>query len=291
MSKPKDFKILRGVLEKYRGEGGDVVIPDGVTSIGDDAFSSCYNLISIVIPDSVTSIGDNTFSYCSKLTSIVIPDSVTSIGAGAFSYCSSLTSIVIPDSVTTLAGDLSMSRFFGVFMCCSMLKSVTLPSKITFLSGKMFEDCTNLEDIVIPNTVTQIYNDAFLGCKSLKTLTIPSAVNKIGMYTFAGCDNLRLICEGNTINQLSTEWKLSAAVDYLIDSQIRPENASAAYDKVISRTKALFDYVGAADNVAALKGYADIYGITPKNLIVVTEAAKKAKAEGILTVNGYFSIC
>ena len=78
------------------------VIPNSVTSIGDNAFYGCSSLVEVVIPNSVTDIGDRAFSSCTSLSSIVIPDSVTSIGGGAFLDCSSLVSIVIPDSVTSI---------------------------------------------------------------------------------------------------------------------------------------------------------------------------------------------
>ncbi len=87
-----DFQIdEEGCLTKYSGPGGDVVIPDGVTSIGGSAFSECSSLTSITLPDGVTSIGNSAFYGCSSLTSITIPDSVTSIGWGAFNDCESLT--------------------------------------------------------------------------------------------------------------------------------------------------------------------------------------------------------
>ena len=70
-----------------------VVIPDSVTSIGDQAFYDCSSLESIVIPDSVTSIGSTAFDGCSNLESVVIPDSVTSIGDEAFDNSSSLTDV------------------------------------------------------------------------------------------------------------------------------------------------------------------------------------------------------
>ena len=70
-----------------------IVIPDGVTSIGDNAFYNCSSLTSVTIGDGVTSISYQAFIGCSSLTSITIPDSVTSISNSAFSGCSSLTDI------------------------------------------------------------------------------------------------------------------------------------------------------------------------------------------------------
>ena len=94
----------------------DLIIPDCITSINEDAFSGCFSLRSVTIPDSVTSIGYRAFYRCSRLTSITIPDSVTSIGEEAFSYCSRLTSITIPDSVTSIGEE--------AFYRCSSLTDV-----------------------------------------------------------------------------------------------------------------------------------------------------------------------
>ena len=74
---------------------GDLVIPDGVTSIGNSIFRNCSGLTSVTIGDGVTSIGNYAFGYCSSLTSITIPVGVTSIGDWAFYVCSKLKSIII----------------------------------------------------------------------------------------------------------------------------------------------------------------------------------------------------
>ncbi len=98
MSNAGDFIIEGGVLKEYKGKGGDVVIPKGVTSIDEFAFSDCMKLTSITIPEGVTSIGACAFNCCSSLTSITIPESVTSIDDNAFWECSNLKQISILNS-------------------------------------------------------------------------------------------------------------------------------------------------------------------------------------------------
>ena len=95
-----------------------VSLPDGLTSIGNNAFYGCTSLTSVTIPDSVTSIGNYAFSGCTSLSSVTIPDSVTSIGYYAFSGCTSLTSVTIPDSVTSIGYD----AFYG----CTSLTAINV---------------------------------------------------------------------------------------------------------------------------------------------------------------------
>ena len=83
----EDFVIEDGVLVSYRGAGGDVVIPEGVTCISYDVFKNCTSLTSVSIPDTVTEINNYAFAGCSNLTSIVIPSSVTHLGLSVFRDC------------------------------------------------------------------------------------------------------------------------------------------------------------------------------------------------------------
>ncbi|MBP3367590.1 MAG: leucine-rich repeat domain-containing protein [Treponema sp.] len=91
------LEIDDGVLKSCRYVKGDVIIPDGVTEIGKNAFYSCYGLTSITIPNSVTAIGRWTFSHCSNLTNITISGSVTKIGEEVFRSCEKLKTIYVAD--------------------------------------------------------------------------------------------------------------------------------------------------------------------------------------------------
>ncbi len=155
-----DFEIdENGVLKKYYGDGGDVVIPEGVTEIGDSAFQndecigSLDGLTSVTIPEGVTTIGNSAFYWCGGLTSITIPEGVTTIGNFAFYGCRGLTSITIPEGVTTIKK--------GTFEYCSGLTSVIIPEGVTEIEASAFRDCSKLTNVIIPKGVTEIGEAAF----------------------------------------------------------------------------------------------------------------------------------
>lgn len=118
---------------------GAVIIQNGVTSIGVQAFYESKSLTSVNIPSSVTSIGDLAFCGCESLTNVVIPTGVTSIGSSAFQGCTSLTNVSIPDSVTSIGN--------YAFSGCTSLTSINYTgtkddwnSKITRFGSSWKED-------------------------------------------------------------------------------------------------------------------------------------------------------
>ena len=193
----------------------EIVIPNTVTSIGEEAFQCCgmnvislpnslkkigdrsfayTNLISINIPKSVKTIGVQAFEYSKKLTSVTIPNNVTAIGDEAFMFCTSLTSVNIPLSINKIG--------YQTFRNCNKLTSITIPNSVTYIEWNAFKDCNGLSSVTIPNSVTTIGWNAFEGCSSLTSVTIPNSVTTIGQYAFSGCSSLTSITIGSGVTNI-----------------------------------------------------------------------------------------
>jgi hypothetical protein len=223
------FVIVRQCVYAYYGDESIVHIPDGVTSIGESAFSWCTSLTSVVIPEGVTSIGKSAFGYCKSLTSVVIPESVTSIGREAFQKCESLTSVVIPESVTSIGGlaFYGCSSLTGVvlpegvtsigvwaFHGCSSLTSVVIPEGVTCIERGAFEGCTSLTSVVLPESVTSVEEEAFFKCSELKTVDFMGAIPTLGSRVFQDCTQLVLKPEIYfTEQKLEVEWAVGIPCD------------------------------------------------------------------------------
>lgn len=144
----------------------DLVVPDGVTSIGTYAFYGCMSLTSVTIDGAVTSIGKYAFAKCTEVTSVTIDAPITSIGSYAFFECTGLTSVTIGDGVTEL-GD-------GAFEKCSGMTTVTIGSGLKTLSSS-FWYCTGLTSITCKATTPPDcgYSDPFSGVDRSIPLYVP----------------------------------------------------------------------------------------------------------------------
>lgn len=168
-----DFVIEDGLLVKYNGPGGDVTIPNGVSAIGENAFSDCTMLTSIAIPEGVTEIKNWAFAYCDSLIGVVIPESVELVGNGAFKGCKSLTSVIIPEGVTRI------DRW--AFNGCASLEEITLPVGITTLEQGQFQACTSLTRVHILGDISDFdATNVFAFCESLNGVYITGSG---GAYT------------------------------------------------------------------------------------------------------------
>lgn len=172
----------------------NIVIPNSVMTIGERAFYDCDELVNVKIPDSVTTIGAYAFGACDVLTNITISDSITTIENGTFYLCKALTNITIPSGVTTIEK--------GAFEECEMLTNITIPNSVTIIGEKAFSECKALNSVSLPNSVTTIEERAFEYCNALTNITIPNGVVAIEKEVFRGCDTLTNIAIPNSVTTI-----------------------------------------------------------------------------------------
>ena len=204
----------------------NVIIPEGVTSIGEWAFYNCDSLESVVISEGVTTIGSEAFRSCSSLKSATIPATLNSIGSYAFSGCNiseftisedntsfiyidgviynkEVTKIVaVLDSVTELVIPNTVTDISSAFSGNTNITKVTFEpgSVLKSIGSSAFSSCSSLKRVVIPEGVTTIGSSAFNSCSSLESVVISSSVTAIGSYAFSHCSSLKsvVIPEGVT---------------------------------------------------------------------------------------------
>lgn len=181
-----DFVIdEEGVLSRYRGFEKNVVIPNGVKIIGQEAFAGDEIMESVSIPDSVTYIGFGAFSGCTKLKEITIPNSVTDTNQNVLSGCTSLTKVQFSNQLKSVN--------WGFCMDCHSLKIIEIPNTIESIDTHAFLRCDSIETVVIPNSIKYIGYGAFSQCNSLKKIIIPNSVQTIDENAFSSCHNLEEI--------------------------------------------------------------------------------------------------
>lgn len=169
-----------------------IVIENGVTSIGSNAFYQCSDMqatLDLSDAKALTSIGNNAFYGCKKLTgSLEIPDSVTEIGAEAFLDCNNLSgNFELPEGLQSVGND-------AFYNCYNLTGGLKLPDTVTSIGTGAFYNCANLDGyLVLSSSLTKIPKIAFNNCVNLKVedkLVIPSSVTVIEDAAFARCSSL-----------------------------------------------------------------------------------------------------
>lgn len=184
-----DFDIKNGELMRYSGLSVEVIIPEGVTKIGEAAFKKSKNCEKVVIPDTVTEIGKEAFASC-PATDIIIPPNVKVIKSFTF-YLSAVKNVVIPEGVEEIE-----DNAFGE---CYSLESVSIPSSCKKVGEAAFKGCTSLNEVSLEEGVESLADYCFNGCTQLKKIIIPEGCCELGNFCFEGCKELSEVYIPDTI--------------------------------------------------------------------------------------------
>ena len=182
-----------------------LVVEDGITSIGNDAFSDCESLVSAELAEGITSIGDGAFTGCYDLEKINIPNSVTSIGYDAFDSCWTLPSLELPSGLSKLE---SSAVSFTAF------KELTVPHGVKVVDSYLATYNDNLTTVTLEEGVEEIWHRAFWGCEKLNNITIPRSVKKIEEEAFLECTSLKSVTISKNCNVASNAFPSTVQINY-----------------------------------------------------------------------------
>lgn len=177
---------------------GDVTIPKtvsngvetfSVTGIGESAFKSCGELVSVTMPEGLTSIGNEAF-YQSSIKTVSLPSTLSSMGSSAFRECRNLTGIVLPDALKEIKE--------YAFYECNNLRTLMLGNATTGIEQYAFYK-TGIQQLAFPSTMKDVAHDAFASCQSLQSLNLNDAAVFLAGRSFDNCTSLVSIDLGNKV--------------------------------------------------------------------------------------------
>lgn len=211
-SRMKDYKIgEKRPWESYINSIKTIRINEGVTYIGQNAFSGCTSLSAVNINGkTLEGIGSRAFYECRNLNSIETPASLKSIGYYAFFDCTSL------KSVTFCSNQLKELKNYA-FGNCSSLTNLRLAEGLVKIGDYCFSACNNLKQVSFPSTLEQIGNCAFSECKVLQKADFEDTkLKSIGIYAFNGCISLKYcIIPKSTTSIGDYAFQGSPSIEYL----------------------------------------------------------------------------
>ncbi len=212
-----------------------VSVPEGLTSVGKNAFHGCSGLESISLGDNVEAMGENAFLDCpllktagptgggydiefawrrtvpdnafngaNCLESVTLPGSLLKLGDRAFYGCSRLEDLKIPDGLeiigsNVITGCAALDSLGGPGSGCRL----EIPWTDSFLRA-FLRNNRNLKNVVLPESLTEIGNSLFYGCSGLSSYTIPRQITKICDYAFYGCSGLTQLTIPDSVTSIGS---------------------------------------------------------------------------------------
>lgn len=175
-----------------------IYLHDGITSIGQGAFSFCPSLDHITIPKGVTVLSKDLFASCHGLREVYLHDGITAINEGVFYYCTSLTYCTFPDRGENILPAALTEIGTNCFMNTALKQINMKETQIKNIPDWAFNSCENLKEIKFPDGLETIGNNTFSGCP-FTSITLPASLTEIQGFAFLSCDNLRFVtCKATT---------------------------------------------------------------------------------------------
>ena len=180
-----------------------------VSQISEAMFCECSSLYEILLPNTITSIGNEAFEACKKLTSVDLSKTKTAtIGVKGFAYCDNLSKIQFPTTLTLIDD--------GAFIEDKNLRSVQNLEKtvVTKIGYGVFESCSNLSSVKLPQTLSTLGESAFKGCSNLTAVSgfENTAVKILEARTFANCSSLSTLSLARGLTEIRTEALIGCSI-------------------------------------------------------------------------------
>lgn len=167
-------------------------------SIGAYAFAGCAALPETVLPNGLATIGERAFSKCTSLSGVTFGEQLMEIGDCAFYGCTSLSGVSLPDKLERIGEK--------AFYKCASLKSVTFGEQLSIIGDYAFYGCTGFESLNLPTSLKRIGAYAFRKCTGLTSVILPDSIEYIGSHAFNGCKTLTLYCQGQVGEEWDARW-------------------------------------------------------------------------------------
>lgn len=197
----KNYSSYNQPWAGFKPDINTLVIGDGVTIIGTNAFNGCTSLATVTFAGTpqLTAIYGDAFYGCAALTAIDIPASVTTLDGGVFQYCTNLATVSGGDGLTSIG----TSAFYNTPWKANLNDNI--PNNALFYLGHVaFRMKGDASNITLDEGTTQIYDDAFYGNSTLTTIIIPASVTSIGECAFGSCENLSKVYVLRTTPSITT---------------------------------------------------------------------------------------
>lgn len=188
--------IESGIIER-RSSIKQIIVPVGVTKLGENAFRECRKLESVELPETIETIGDSAFEDCYKLEHIELPKNLKNIEESAFRNCVNLKAIELPENLKRLR--------INAFRGCHSLEKVNIPLGITAIEGYTFEECKSLKKIILHEGIEKIFTGAFLNCQGLEEVEMKEGIKSIRAEAFSGCENIKSIKIPDSVEEIESK--------------------------------------------------------------------------------------